>query len=182
MLPLWLRRRIHDLQEKRAIVRRARSRIGELIGDDRVIEIGCGFGPNAAACRGNYLGIDMNPEAVREAQRRYPAKKFLCGDVTSITSAASGYDTVLFCAVLHEIPDPKSALETVIHAGIRRILICDYDPELRGWLRLWMNIFEPDARNWWGCRPELLVPEPAWSVRKGHLTRALLWWDFTKNL
>jgi SAM-dependent methyltransferase len=180
MLPLWLRRKIHDSQEGRGIIRAARARIGELIGNDRVIEIGCGFGPNADYCKGAYLGIDISPDAIREAQRRHPARAFICGGVDTVTDKASGYDVVLLCAVLHEIPDYVGALNAVAESGIRRIVICDYDPELRGWLRLWMGVFEPAARRWWGCRPSLLLPGPEWSIRNGSITRSLPWWEFRR--
>jgi hypothetical protein len=181
VLPVLLRRRIHDLQEKRRIVREARTKIGELIGNDPVIEIGCGFGPNSDYCKGAYLGIDISHDAVREAKRRHPTKDFLCGDITTAKDVVSGYNTVLFCAVLHEMSDYEGAMSAFIHASIHRILVCDYDPELGGWLRLWMNLFEPDARRWWGCQPSLLLPESEWSLRSGQITRSLLWWEFRRR-
>ena len=61
MLPLLLQRRLHDLQEKLKRIRAARVKIGELIGNDRVIEIGCGFGLNSDYCKGPYLGIRYKP-------------------------------------------------------------------------------------------------------------------------
>jgi len=75
--------------------------------------------------------------------------------------------------------DYKDVLRRFAYACIRRILVCDYDPELGGWLRLWMNLFEPDTKRWWGCQPSLMLAESEWSVRTGHITRALLWWEFT---
>lgn len=181
MLPMFLRRKLYDLQEKRRIVCEARSRIGKLVGNDPVIEIGCGFGPNAKYCKGPYLGIDISPDAIREAKRRYPIKDFLCGDVETIKSHLSGYSIVLFSAVLHEISDYEGTLSIVAGAGFNRILICDYDPELHGWLRIWMNIFEPHAKRWWGCQPDMLLPESEWSVQKGQITNSLLWWEFTRR-
>ncbi len=179
---MFLRRWIHDLNEKRRIVCDARFKISALIGSDSVIEIGCGFGPNTNYIQGAYLGIDSNPDAIQEAKRRYPTKDFLCKDVMAVKEEASGYNTALFCAVLHEIPDYKGALNAVIRAGVRRILICDYDPELGGWLRFWMDRFEPEAKRWWGCQPDLFLPESEWSLRMGQITRSLLWWEFRKRL
>jgi hypothetical protein len=181
MLPLFLSRSIHSIQEKRRIVRTARAKIGELIGDAPVIEIGCGFGPNSDHCKGPYLGIDIRADAIREAKRRHPTKDFLCGDVMTVKDMASRYSTALFCAVMHEIPDHADALNTLIGTGIHRILVCDYDPELRGWLRLWMNLFEPEARKWWGCQPTDLLPDTEWSLQSGQITRSLLWWEFRRK-
>jgi hypothetical protein len=181
MLPMFIRRMIHDLQERRRIVREARTRIGELVGNDPVIEIGCGFGPNSDFCGGAYLGIDVSHDAVREAKRRHPTKHFLCGDIMTAVDEAAGYNTVLLCAVLHEMADFADVLGEFTHTGIHRILVCDYDPELSGWLRLWMNLFEPDARRWWGCDPGLLLPQSEWSFRSGQITHSLLWWEFTRK-
>ena len=180
MLPMFLRRRIHDLQEKRRIVREARSRICELVGDVPVVEIGCGFGANSRYCKGSYIGIDVDSDAIREAKRRYPTKNFLCGDIRAGKDMASRYSTVLFCAVLHEMPDHAAVLKTCGSAGIQRIVVCDYDPELRGWLRLWMDLFEPDARKWWDIQPRSLLTESEWSLRSGRISGALLWWEFRR--
>lgn len=181
MLPMLLRRRIHGLQEKRRIVREARSRIGELVGDVPVIEIGCGFGPNSWYCTGPYLGIDIDRDAVREAKRRHPTKDFLYGDITAVNDLASRYNTLLFCAVLHEIRDYAAVLGICSNADIHRIVVCDYDPTLRGWLRLWMDLFEPDAGRWWDLQPRSLLPESEWSLRSGQITRSLLWWEFERK-
>jgi SAM-dependent methyltransferase len=181
MLPMFLQRWLHDSQERRTLVREARARIGVLVGDAPVVEVGCGFGPNAAYCKGPYLGVDISDRAVQEAKRRHPAKAFLCGDVTTARAVAPLHATVLLCAVMHEIPDYADALRTVVRPDTRRVVICDYDPALRGWLRLWMSVFEPKAGKWWGCRPRLLLPDSEWSVRSGHVTRALLWWAFERR-
>lgn len=180
-MPLVLRRWIHDLQEKRRIVREARSSIAALVGDVPVIEVGCGFGPNAKYCKGPYLGIDIDQDAIREARRRYPTRDFLCGDITTVKDVARNYHTVLFCAVLHEMPDYAAVLETCWNAGISRIIVCDYDPALRGWLRLWMDLFEPDIRRWWGLQPRLLLPESEWSLSTERVSRSLLSWEFRKT-
>jgi len=181
MLPMFLRRCVHDVQEKRRIVREARSGIAELVGDVSVIEIGCGFGPNSGYCKGPYLGIDVDPDGIREAKRRHPAKDFLCGDITAVQGMAPRYSTVLFCAVLHEMPDYDAALKTCWNAGFHRIVVCDYDPALRGWLRLWMDLFEPAARRWWNLQPRLLLPESEWSLRTGQISCSVLCWEFTRT-
>lgn len=181
MLPMVLQRWIHDSQERRTLVRQARARIGTLVGAAPVVEVGCGFGPNAAHCKGPYVGVDISNRAVHEAKRRHPAKTFLCGDATTAREVAPPNATVLFCAVMHEIPDHADALKAVVRTDTRRVVICDYDPALRGWLRLWMSVFEPQAGKWWGCRPDLLLPDSEWSVRTGHVTRAILWWVFERR-
>ena len=181
MLPMSLRRRIHDLNEKRRVVREARSRIFELVGDGPVVEIGCGFGANSEYCEGSYIGIDVDPDAIREAKRRHPTKHFVCGDMTAGKEMASRDSTVLFCAVLHEMPDPAAVLNTCDSASIQRIVVCDYDPELRGWLRLWMDLFEPDAKEWWDIQPRSLLPESEWSLRSGRISRSVLWWEFKRT-
>lgn len=181
MLPLFLQRMLNDCQEKQKRIREARTKIGELCGNGRVIEIGCGFGANSEYCMGPYLGIDMEPVVIQGAKKRHPSKEFLCKDVHDAMHLFSDYDTALFCAVLHEIPDYRGILNNVRQSGIPRVLICDYDPELKGWLRLWMNVFESDAKGWWGNKPEQLLPEAEWSLRSGQITRSILWWEFDRK-
>jgi SAM-dependent methyltransferase len=183
MIQLNTRKLIHQLQEKRKIVREARSTIGELIGIDRVIEIGCGYGANAAHSKGKYLGVDINRAAIREANETHKFNEFLCGDVNAITDRMKNYDTVLFSAVLHEMPDRIDVVKIVMEAGINRVFICDFDPELHGFLKLWLNTFEPVAKTWWHCDPSQMFSDRDWTVQKGRLTRSLLWWDARrKNL
>ncbi len=181
MSSMFMRRLFHDFQERRRIVRKARTRVADLIGDESVVEIGCGFGPNSEYCKGAYLGVDISLDAIREAEKRYPTKDFLHGDVATAKDAATGRNTVLFCVALHEMSNYADVLNAFTETGIHRIIVCDYDPELRGWLRFGMNLLEPDAAKWWDSKPSQFLPESEWSLQSGQITRSLLWWEFTRK-
>ncbi len=175
-ISMFLRRKFHDWQSGRSRVREARTRIAELVGSQGVLEIGCGFGPNADYCLGPYVGIDIDPEAIQEAQRRHPTKRFLCARFDSHIKELKGLETILLCAVLHEMPDRNDVLHRLMKSEIRRIVICDYNPNLRGWLRWWMAVLEPEAKHWWHCDPVAVFPASEWSIEGGQLTPSLLWW------
>ena len=177
MWPVFLQRMVYSYQEKQEKIRKARAGIGGLLGTDHVVEVGCGFGANSSYCKGPYLGTDIRPDAIREAKRYHPDKHFLCCDVQKHTRLYSACHTVLFSAVLHELPDYKDMINSVMQDHISRILICDYDPELGGWLKIWMDIFEPHSKNWWGCKPAQLFPETGWTVTSGQITPSFLYWD-----
>jgi hypothetical protein len=95
--------------------------------------------------------------------------------------SSSGFKAVLFCAVLHEMSDYRGALDSVNQTDIDHILICDYDPNLQGWLRVWMDFFESEARKWWGCKPELFLPGSTWHFQGGRISRSLLFWQFKRR-
>ena len=83
------------------------SRIG------RVLEIGCGPGTNAPLfTHTDYVGIDLNPDYVASARRRY-GRAFLCGDAASFElEDAAPFDAVFINSLLHHLDD--SAVEATI--------------------------------------------------------------------
>src|SRR5688500_421072 len=49
----------------------------------RVLDVGCGPGTNAQFfADGGYLGVDVNPDYIADARRRFPGKRFEIADVT----------------------------------------------------------------------------------------------------
>ena len=72
----------------------------------RVLDVGCGPGTNAAHfCGMQYTGIDINPEYIANAQRRFPGR-FLVGDVTNPSVLpAEQFDCVLLNSLMHHLDD-----------------------------------------------------------------------------
>jgi SAM-dependent methyltransferase len=72
----------------------------------RVLDVGCGPGTNARhflAC--DYLGVDINPEYIRAAERHF-GPRFRVADVTTMRlEAEQGYDCILVNSLLHHLPD-----------------------------------------------------------------------------
>lgn len=176
-LPCLVRAAVSAFRERSARVREARKTIAVALGDDPVMEIGCGFGANAGYCRGPYLGLDVDEAALRVAKKRHPRRDFRRGGFERLPRDLSPTMTVLLCAVLHEIRDRERALTVLLERGHRRIFVCDFDPELSGWLRLWMRVFEPDASSYWRKDPVACLREKGWTVKESRLTPALRVWD-----
>ena len=182
MAPLFLKKLFYTYQEKQGHVQKARAKIADLVGADDVLEIGCGFGANSEYCQGSYLGVDIRADVIREARKNHPAKKFMYRDHQEIANLPVKNKTLLFCAVLHEIPDYCSIIQQFILNQTSRIFICDFNPALRGWLKLWMDVFEPDAKNWWNNGPLSCFQETDWTITSGEISKSLFYWDAQKRI
>lgn len=72
----------------------------------RVLDVGCGPGTNArhfADC--DYLGVDINPAYVHDAERRF-GPRFRVADVTTMRiEPGRGYDCILLNSLLHHLSD-----------------------------------------------------------------------------
>lgn len=72
----------------------------------RVLDVGCGPGTNTGHfLQCDYLGVDINPEYVRDATRRF-GPRFVVADVTTMRiEPGQGYDCILVNSLLHHLPD-----------------------------------------------------------------------------
>jgi SAM-dependent methyltransferase len=75
----------------------------------RVLDVGCGPGTNARHfLRADYLGVDMNPDYIAYARRRF-GDRFEVEDVTRMgTPPGGGFDAILVNSLLHHIDDANS--------------------------------------------------------------------------
>lgn len=75
----------------------------------RVLDVGCGPGTNArhfTAC--DYLGVDINPAYVRDAERRF-GPRFRVADVTTMRiDPGQAYDCILLNSLLHHLSDGET--------------------------------------------------------------------------
>jgi len=77
----------------------------------RVLDVGCGPGTNATHfLSAEYLGIDLNPQYVRDAQRRYGEsdgrRRFLAADAAQFAAPPhQKFDFVLVNSFLHHVDD-----------------------------------------------------------------------------
>lgn len=83
--------------------------------EGRCLDVGCGFGtliPNLSKklqCFQIY-GVDLSPEMIRNAVELYPDCHFDACDFLKYQGPTSGFDGILFCSALHDMPDPVAAL------------------------------------------------------------------------
>lgn len=79
---------------------------------ERIVDFGCGTGDLAAqiAAKGvEVIGIDISPEMVERARKKYPQLTFECSDGTS-WNAKQKYDAVFSNAALHWMKDAEAAI------------------------------------------------------------------------
>lgn len=81
-----------------------------------LLDVGCGFGSFLELVSNDvdYSGIDLVPEFIREARRRYPERRFLSGDVSELRGRK--YDVVILAGVFSSVPNPEKTL----HESVRR--------------------------------------------------------------
>jgi len=72
----------------------------------RVLDVGCGPGTNTAIFAGvDYLGMDINPDYIEQARRRFH-RNFVVADVTQYrVSRDERYDFILVNSLLHHLPE-----------------------------------------------------------------------------
>ncbi|UQX04204.1 protein-L-isoaspartate(D-aspartate) O-methyltransferase [Streptomyces sp. RerS4] len=86
----------------------------DLAGDERVLEIGTGYGWQTALLArlaGRVVSVERRPELVAQARRRLAAHGFgavevILGDGTLGAPHAAPYDGVIVCAAFPEVPEP----------------------------------------------------------------------------
>ena len=178
-LPARCRYYSFQLFELHPEVRAMRRDLGRRVGSHSVLEIGCGFGHNARRCQGPYLGLDPDADAVAEARRRNPDRRF----GAPADAASEDAHTVLFCLVLHETEERKRLLIQAADLGAQRVLIYDFDPRLTGVDRLRVGLLEEQAiRSYWGFDPARVLEERGYVVASsGAVGSRICFWEFRSS-
>lgn len=94
----------------------------------KVLELGCGPAINAhlfTDCE--YVGIDINPEYVKKAQRLFPRHTFVAADVLTYDFTGRAYDWVLVNSFLHHLDDAqvRAIFAAVARIAVARVLVLD---------------------------------------------------------
>jgi SAM-dependent methyltransferase len=82
-------------------------------GQKRVLEVGCSVGIDSIHFAGKpceYLGIDIDPEAVRHARGRFKDRahmSFKACDLRLLDPARQRFDFILLCGTIHHIPEEE---------------------------------------------------------------------------
>lgn len=87
----------------------------------RICDLGCGAGwlTGVLSAFGPTLGVELSPQAVEQAEERYPTASFLCADATRWQPEKSAFDVVVSQEVLEHIQD-KPAYLRVARQALRR--------------------------------------------------------------
>jgi len=112
---------------------RSKARIAEILEPtraDRVLDIGCGTGEDAADLAVPALGIERSVVMCREARVRHPDLALVAGDAAALPIRDAQLDAVRADRVLQHLPDAPAALREwrrVLRPNGR--LVC-FDPDL----------------------------------------------------
>jgi trans-aconitate 2-methyltransferase len=105
----------------------------ELVGDETVLDAGCGSGRVTEALierlpRGQVIGVDGSPEMIAAARRRLgPETELRLGDLTRLDLGGRRVDAVLSTATFHWIADHAllfARLRGVLREGGRLVAQC----------------------------------------------------------
>ncbi|MBA2379291.1 MAG: class I SAM-dependent methyltransferase [Blastocatellia bacterium] len=80
------------------------------IGENKVLDIGCGPGTNAEMFEGwDYLGVDLNPQYTEKAKIKFQGKRFICGDATRLELDGEKFPVILINSLMHHLNDQECA-------------------------------------------------------------------------
>jgi SAM-dependent methyltransferase len=106
-----------DVTRKKVVWPQLLDLVSDLPAGARVLDVGCGNGRFLEALNGkqiDYLGVDNSSQLIKLAQRNYPDRRFLDGDVLALDQLAdSNFDYVFSIAVLHHLPGKKLQREAL---------------------------------------------------------------------
>ena len=105
-------------------MRRSRKRMRALkrrMPGNRLLDIGSNIGCLVAAGAEQGLdatGVEINPVLAQEAQRRYPAGRFIVGAFETVTLPHAAFDGVYCSEVIEHVVDTNAFLE-----GVARVMV-----------------------------------------------------------
>jgi SAM-dependent methyltransferase len=158
----WARHADRQDEYGRSLGAAALDRLRPVAGE-RILDVGCGCGGTTAELaaavgpHGTVTGLDLSPEMVAAARRRFPAVRFVAADIETVDVVAGApFDAAYSRMVLMLLADPVAGL-----SAIRR--------SLRPGGRLAATVFRDGPANPWlplallGAAPSLgpMPPLPA---------------------
>ena len=100
--------------------------------DERVLDLGCGAGGLCLAVPGEYVGIDLNPDYIAFARRRFGnrRRRFELRELAELDGREQ-FDRAIMASVLHHLSDDAAAsvLEQLARMVRKRLVVMDLDPE-----------------------------------------------------
>ena len=101
-------------------VRRYRTLLAEEVPcdtDTSLLDLGCGTGVTAGVVIGRYSGVDINPDYVDTARRRYPHAEFFAMDCSKLGFPDASFDLATTIATTHHLTDAE--LESMTLEALR---------------------------------------------------------------
>ena len=95
------------------------------------MDLGCGTGSFTARFRDqgfDLSAIDISPECIRHAQKKYPSIKFEVGDIEHTRYQDETFDAVFLSGVLHHFPNLDKLLKETRRIVKPGGILIGYDP------------------------------------------------------
>jgi SAM-dependent methyltransferase len=125
-----------------------------VLGDSRVLEVGCGLGDLLAAVEpGQGIGLDISPRMVEIAKQRHPGLEFRVCDVERDELPAGPFDVIILSDVVGHLDDIQRGLERLngLLARGGRLIVTYYnflwEPALKAAAKLGLKTPWPE-QNW----------------------------------
>jgi SAM-dependent methyltransferase len=83
----------------------------------RILDIGCGPGTNSHLFEAyDYLGLDLNPEYIESAKKKFPLLSFQVADAANLKIENGKFDIILINSLMHHLSDNecKSLMQGVL--------------------------------------------------------------------
>jgi ubiquinone/menaquinone biosynthesis C-methylase UbiE len=78
-----------------------------LSADASLLELGCGTGATRPLIPGRYRGIDINPEYIAAARKKFASDEFTTMDATKLDFPDAAFDQVISIATTHHLDDAQ---------------------------------------------------------------------------
>ena len=99
---------------------------------ERVLDLGCGAGGFSTVVPGDYVGIDLNPNYIAFARRRFgnARRRFELCQLADLDGRET-FDKAIMASVLHHVSDTEAAAVLALLARIvrTRLVVMDLDPD-----------------------------------------------------
>ncbi len=119
---------------------------GVELRDRRVLEVSCGHGGGASYFArtyrpAEYVGLDLNPEAIRYGEARHQASglRFQVGDAQKLPFADGSFDVVINVEASHCYPDFPGFVDEVARVLKPNGRFCHADLRYRGGVDEWVS-------------------------------------------
>lgn len=110
----WVYRIVQGLVTSPQRRRRFLAKYAGSLEGKRIADVGCGTGSLLEILPGNcrYVGIDLNPDYIRQAKKQYPGRgDFHCVGVEkldSVSEVGGEFDVIFAFGLLHHLEDAKA--------------------------------------------------------------------------
>jgi ubiquinone/menaquinone biosynthesis C-methylase UbiE len=113
----------------------------------RVLDLGCGIGNYRDEFTGTYTGLDLNPDYIAAARKRYENDRLDVADATALQFPADSFDDVVSIAITHHLDDKqlvamvRGALASLSPDGALHVIdaVLPYSPNV-AFKRWWFGL------------------------------------------